>query len=311
MELEASYHAAPAGTENPYQYNGQELHEDFGLGWYAYGARWYDPAIARFTGVGPIADEFAWVSPYNYAENTPTNAIDLHGLQAFYVHGTNQNNVAVTDELRQTLNYLVENVATLDHKIKKVNTGFDWSAQAHLTNDSQDRATAAQNLADYVVANHVKGEPITLIGYSHGGNVSAQAASLISEALGDIEVNMITMATPASNQISGPLSRDGIPQGTSRFSENPDNPGIQRAVLDWYHFYAPNDPVAGGASMIYESSDLNYRSERVKNIRVSPANVPRGMGNAHSFPYYPKSISSAWTRFPVKERQRSPLTTKR
>jgi hypothetical protein len=43
----------------------------------------YDPAIARFTGVDPIADQFAFVSPYNYAENRPVNAIDLHGLQAF------------------------------------------------------------------------------------------------------------------------------------------------------------------------------------------------------------------------------------
>jgi len=31
--------------------------------------------------VDPIADEFAWVTPYNYAENYPTGAIDLHGLQ--------------------------------------------------------------------------------------------------------------------------------------------------------------------------------------------------------------------------------------
>ena len=30
----------------------------------------------------PIADEFAWVSTYNYAENEPVAHIDLHGLQA-------------------------------------------------------------------------------------------------------------------------------------------------------------------------------------------------------------------------------------
>lgn len=33
-----------AGRENQYRYNGKELNEDFGLGWYDYGARWYDPA---------------------------------------------------------------------------------------------------------------------------------------------------------------------------------------------------------------------------------------------------------------------------
>jgi len=71
------------GRENKYRYNGKELEEDFGLNWYAYGARYYDPAIGRFTGVDPIADQFAWVSTYNYAENEPIAHIDLHGLQKY------------------------------------------------------------------------------------------------------------------------------------------------------------------------------------------------------------------------------------
>ncbi len=67
--------------ENKYLYNGKELDTDFGLNWYHYGARMYDPAIGRFTGVDPISDQFAWVSTYNYAENEPIAHIDLHGLQ--------------------------------------------------------------------------------------------------------------------------------------------------------------------------------------------------------------------------------------
>lgn len=41
-----------------YRYNGKELDTDFGLGWYAYGARWYEAGIGRFIGVDPIADQF-------------------------------------------------------------------------------------------------------------------------------------------------------------------------------------------------------------------------------------------------------------
>ena len=41
----------------------------------------YDASIGRFTGVDPIADQFAWASTYNYAENRPIGSIDLHGLQ--------------------------------------------------------------------------------------------------------------------------------------------------------------------------------------------------------------------------------------
>jgi hypothetical protein len=53
---------------------------------YAYGARYYDPAIGRFTGVDPIADKFPHVSTYNYAENEPIANIDLHGLQKYPAH---------------------------------------------------------------------------------------------------------------------------------------------------------------------------------------------------------------------------------
>ncbi|MEL6834452.1 MAG: RHS repeat-associated core domain-containing protein [Bacteroidota bacterium] len=70
---------ATVAPDNAYRYNGKELDE--ATGHYFYGARMYDPAIARFTGVDPIADQFAWVSPYNYAENEPIRHIDLHGLQ--------------------------------------------------------------------------------------------------------------------------------------------------------------------------------------------------------------------------------------
>lgn len=47
----------------------------------------YDPAIGRFTGLDPIASNFAHVTPYNYAENEPVGSIDLWGLQRWIVNG--------------------------------------------------------------------------------------------------------------------------------------------------------------------------------------------------------------------------------
>jgi len=64
-----------------YGYNGKELIEDVGLNWLRYGARWYDAVVGRFTGVDPVANQFAWVNPYNYAENSPVRYVDLWGLQ--------------------------------------------------------------------------------------------------------------------------------------------------------------------------------------------------------------------------------------
>ena len=62
-----------------YRYNGKELDEISKT--YEYGFRYYDPSIGKFTGVDPIADQFTWVSPFNYAENEPIGHIDLWGLQ--------------------------------------------------------------------------------------------------------------------------------------------------------------------------------------------------------------------------------------
>ena len=65
--------------DSRYTYNGKEMNED--LDWLDYGFRFYDPSICRFTGVDPIAADFAHVSSYNYAENDPIKNIDLWGLQ--------------------------------------------------------------------------------------------------------------------------------------------------------------------------------------------------------------------------------------
>ncbi len=65
-----------------YLYNGKELNEELDLNWLSFGFREYDPAIGRFPSVDPIADQFAFVSPFNYAENSPIANIDLWGLQA-------------------------------------------------------------------------------------------------------------------------------------------------------------------------------------------------------------------------------------
>lgn len=62
-------------------YNGKENIEEFNLNWLEFGFRSYDPAISRFTGVDPIADDWAIYSPYNYAGNSPIANIDLWGLQ--------------------------------------------------------------------------------------------------------------------------------------------------------------------------------------------------------------------------------------
>ena len=68
--------------ENNYLYNGKELQKNYGLDWYDYGWRYFDPALARFTTIDPLAEIFDNNSPYHYALNNPVRYRDFMGMGA-------------------------------------------------------------------------------------------------------------------------------------------------------------------------------------------------------------------------------------
>ena len=70
---------ANGADENKFTYNGKELEDEFGLDWYHYGWRFYDPAVGRWWAVDPV-EEFH--SPYNYVGNDPLRFIDPNGMMS-------------------------------------------------------------------------------------------------------------------------------------------------------------------------------------------------------------------------------------
>jgi RHS repeat-associated protein len=66
--------------QNRYLYNGKEYQDDFGLNWYDYGARFYDPQIARWHSVDPLAELYFHITPYRYGLNNPIRFADALGL---------------------------------------------------------------------------------------------------------------------------------------------------------------------------------------------------------------------------------------
>ena len=63
----------------PYRYIGKELDRMYGLDWYDYGARMYDPGLGRFMTMDPLAEKYFSVSPYVYCLNNPVKYIDTDG----------------------------------------------------------------------------------------------------------------------------------------------------------------------------------------------------------------------------------------
>ena len=68
------------GFGTPYKFNAKEL--DCESGYYYYSARYYDPRMARFLGVDPLAGDFPSWTPYHYVHNNPLRYIDPTGMRA-------------------------------------------------------------------------------------------------------------------------------------------------------------------------------------------------------------------------------------
>lgn len=77
------YNNVVNGVENPYKYQGKEHEEELGLNTYDFGWRNFDPAIARWMVIDPLAERRYDLTPYNFVQNSPMFRIDPDGLTDF------------------------------------------------------------------------------------------------------------------------------------------------------------------------------------------------------------------------------------
>ena len=104
--------SADEQKKQPYKYNRKELDQELGLNTYDYSARYFDPALPRFTTVDPLAEKYYSISPYAYVANNPINAVDIRGDSITF---TAENK----DLLKQTATLINGGVGTSVAKIGK------------------------------------------------------------------------------------------------------------------------------------------------------------------------------------------------
>lgn len=302
-----------------YGYNGKENDNDVKDegNQQDYGFRIYDPRVARFLSVDPLTKDYPWYTPYQFAGNMPIQAIDLDGLEPFFVMGTGQHRDEGNGDagdwtgnasLVKTVDRYATEVGGHDVKQSPVDRGFSWNSDESeysngFSNHEVGRGDAAKGLADYVIARHKEGEDITLIGYSHGGNVALQAVPLIRKVLGDeVRINIVTLSTPARTHSSWVSGEDKL---------SPEDP---RAALGgnthMVHFY---NATGDGVVQLdiwnnFGRSDYSYdlKMPNLLQIPVTDGPAPGREDNAgHGWIYYQDLVTQSLKSFgKAREKQR-------
>jgi hypothetical protein len=198
-------------------------------------------------------------------------AIDLDGLEAFIVHGsfqgeTGADNNPFSHEVTRQLMRISNNSIS--------NSSFHWGSFGPAVASATIRRFSADDLADHVLSERARllnagvissNEPITLIGYSHGGNISIQAAKKLY-ANYHIKTNLITVSTPAYNSLFD-VDSDNILFG------DPEDPQGEKGIQNHIHIVHENDMVN-----IPAMAGSIYSNPSTKNVVIKESEVPLNGG---------------------------------
>ena len=234
-----------------YGFQAQEQDRELWEGAVSFKYRVEDARLGRFFSVDPLFRKYSSLSPMQFSANLCIMGRELEGLETFIVHGTNQKDTGTDfdDKVKESLIELTGNTRSDD--------SFRWSAGQ--MNGPKTRQIAAKKLVVHILKTRTEmlqnnliseAEPISLIGYSHGGNVSIQAAKMLYEDYG-VKVNLVTISTPAKNSEFN-CDSDNF------FYGNDEDPQGNKGIHKHTHVIHQNDGVWKMCDLKEGSTDLIY-----------------------------------------------------
>ena len=104
-----------------FDFNGKETDNESGL--QNYGERIYNKTLGKFLSVDPFTKKYVYLTPYQFASNSPISGVDLDGLEFFYAaDGTFLGRTGTSQEVRVLNNTDVSNEVAIQG-IKNFNAG--------------------------------------------------------------------------------------------------------------------------------------------------------------------------------------------
>lgn len=173
--------------------------------------RIYDPRLGKFLSVDPITKKFPELTPYQFASNTPIRAIDLDGLEAFFVAGAGNDQdgwdyvgrfqsaftkAGISNFTRLNVSSgKMEDVLFTNTYRNRPTIGVE--SKSGRTYHARDNSMVQKAVSD-VVSNLKEGKQLNLIGYSYGSVIQAYTAiELIKK--GYTITNLVLIGSPISD----------------------------------------------------------------------------------------------------------------
>ncbi len=162
-----------------YAFNGKETDNENGS--QDYGFRIYNSSICKFLSVDPLTKKYPELTPFQFASNTPIQAIDMDGLEAALIIGGGD--VFDKGEVSETVQGIANDVksqtkeAGIDTKVKTINVTKEDATTASPTKEKSSYKAAL----NWVRENYVEGQPFVIYGYSFGGAIATQLVAQLNQ----------------------------------------------------------------------------------------------------------------------------------